>query len=225
MNKQLRIVCYNIHSGKDRWGRWQLHQMAHLLEQLQADVIALLEVHQNSRYGYQGDWLADYLQCSLVFAPTLPVDDGAYGIALLCRIPVLDSSNIPLPTRGEPRTLLKNTLMYEEQFIDIWVTHCSLDRKSRDRQLHVIHREILENNSRPLLIAGDFNTSTSPLSTLLQDCAREHGTATPTLVTIPRRVDYIYASAEWQIEQCRVIKRKLSDHYPLLVTLSLVRGS
>lgn len=199
--------------------------MAHLLEQMQADVIALQEVHQNSRYGYQADWLAEYLKCSLVFAPTIPMDNGAYGNALLCRIPILHSANIPLQTKGEPRSLLKNTLLYEQQIIDVWVTHCSLDRKSRKRQLHAIHREILENDSRPLLIAGDFNTSTSPLSTLLQDCAREHGTSTPTLVTIPRRVDYIYASAEWQVEQYQVIKRKLSDHYPLLVTLSLAHGS
>ena len=221
VGEKLRVVCYNIHSGKDRWGRWRLDQMADLLEQLQADVIALQEVHQNSRYGYQADLLAERLHCTPIFAPAKQVSDGAYGNALLSRIPVLDSANMPLKTRGEPRSLLKNTLQYGRHLIDVWVTHCSLDRRSRGHQLRAIHREIRQHGARPLLIAGDFNTSTSPLSPLLQDCARESGTATATLVTIPRRIDYVYASAEWQVEHCRVIRQKISDHYPLFVTLTL----
>ncbi|UFJ43119.1 endonuclease/exonuclease/phosphatase family protein [Brevibacillus humidisoli] len=221
MNDMLRLVCYNIHGGKDRWGRRYLDQMAELLQTLEADVIALQEVHQNSRHGYQAEMLADRLQLSLTYAPALQLYDGAYGNALLSKFPMIRSVNIPLAAKREPRSLLKNTLQYGKHEIDVWVTHCSLDRESRRRQLSDIRREIGQLGSRPLLIAGDFNTASPPLCPPLQDCGAGEGASTPTLVTFSRRVDYVFASSDWQVDRYEVIQQKMSDHYPLLVTLTL----
>ncbi|MBO8164082.1 MAG: endonuclease/exonuclease/phosphatase family protein [Brevibacillus sp.] len=218
----MRVVSYNIHSGKDVWGRKRFDQMAEMLEHLQADVIALQEVHQNNRYGYQAEQLAHHLNLCLVYGPAIQTRDGSYGNALLSRLPVISGSTLPLKAKREPRSLLKSTLLFGGQPIDVWVTHCSLDRHSRTKQLQIIRREIGMQSARPLLIAGDFNTGTPPLSPPLQDCGAEAGGASiPTMLTMSRRIDYIFASSEWCVQSYQVLPEKWSDHYPLVVTLTL----
>jgi endonuclease/exonuclease/phosphatase family metal-dependent hydrolase len=219
----LRIVSYNIHSGRDLFWRKRLNEMAETLRDLNADIIGLQEVHQNSRYGYQAKHLADLLDYQYAYAPAAPVADGAYGNALLTRIPLIKASMQPLPAKKEPRSLLQATLLWQNQEIEAWVTHCSLDYRSRHSQLALI-RNLAQEIAAPLILLGDFNTQDSALCPLLKDCAKEKERhALPTLTPLYKRVDFIFASGCWHVEDYQVINVKWSDHFPLLSILRLNR--
>jgi len=219
----LRVISYNLHSGKDLFWRDRLNEMADTLVGLNADLIGLQEVHQNSRYGYQAEYLADRLGYHLAYAPALPVADGAYGNALLSRTKIIASSSMLLPARGEPRSLLRATTLGEDTPVHVWVTHCSLDRRSRHLQLAYLAQAIASHPDSNLILMGDFNTRHLDLAPL-QDAARLlHLEYLSTLTAFQKRVDYILASPDLAIHSYEVIDVRWSDHYPIMATLKPVR--
>jgi len=218
----LHVVSYNIHSGRDLFWRKRLKHMSQTLLQLGADVIGLQEVHQNSRYGYQADYLAGQLQYRAIFAPSIPLADGGYGNAVLTRLPVCDSRIVTLPARTESRCVLQTTLLWKGGKIDVWVTHLSLKQVCRNEQLETLKRLIQQSKDRPLILMGDFNTTKAAFPSLLVDCAQEtNNHLLPTLPSFQRRIDYLFASPHWHIQQYNVIDVRWSDHVPLSARLEL----
>ncbi|WP_139490498.1 endonuclease/exonuclease/phosphatase family protein [Brevibacillus dissolubilis] len=221
----LRVVSYNIHSGKDILFRQRLEQIAETVVSLGADVIALQEVHQNSRRGYQLDQLLQWLGCNGVFGPALRVSDGAYGNAILTRLPILERTVNSLPSDGEPRSVLKVLLNWNGRELEVWNTHLSLGREDRNRQLATLTREIHQRKSdRPFILTGDFNTTQPRLGGYLQDCAKEKERQTlPTMILMKKRVDFIYVSADVSVLDYEVSDARWSDHFPIIATLGVDR--
>ncbi|WP_400164058.1 endonuclease/exonuclease/phosphatase family protein [Brevibacillus sp. TJ4] len=219
----IRIVSYNIHSGRDLFWRKRLRQMAETLHATQADVICLQEVHQNSKFGNQADYLASELQYNMSFSPSIGLGDGAYGNALLTRHPVLHSRSLPLPARREKRTLQEVTLRWKETTILIGNTHCSLFASSRNTQLHLLRAWAQkQGKTSPLLLLGDFNSSAVSLSPPLQDCAVQMGKEQQsTLPSFKRRLDYVFASSHWHVLDYKVVRVSWSDHLPIIAELEL----
>ncbi|MFD2369687.1 endonuclease/exonuclease/phosphatase family protein [Brevibacillus sp. GCM10020057] len=219
----LRAVSYNIHSGRDLFWRKRLVQMAQTLQELQPDIIGLQEVHQNSKYGDQAAHIAEQLGYEYVFAPSIPLADGYYGIALLTRLPVASSQVIPLPAKREKRTLLTVNVTWAGQNISIWNTHCSLNQASRRYQLQRLTELTRAQRDIPRLLMGDFNSSAISFSPYYVDCAKELGKES--LHTIPafrRRLDYIFASHHWQVCSYELSPVSWSDHLPVIVDLRLL---
>lgn len=222
----LRLVSYNIHSGKDLFWRNRLEEMAETLASLDADIIGLQEVHQNEQYGYQASFLADRLNHEYAFGPALPIANGAYGNAILSRLPLVFSSTQLLPAKREPRSLLQASVKWESRFLDIWVTHLSLDKTSRKAQLQMLYTAMnRQKRENPFVLLGDFNSSAVHFLADMQDCARvkqmqQHSTIVP----FAKRVDYIFASNHLSVAEYRRIHVKWSDHYPILVTLQSAAG-
>ena len=222
----LRFVSYNIHSGRDLFWRRRLLEMGETLQALQPDFIGLQEIHQNSRYGFQATYLAEALQYQLAFSPSLAIADGYYGNALLSRLPLTAIASVPLPARQEKRSLLQASSTYESQSIQIWVTHCSLHQASRERQLTLLRRLAEEYNDAPLLLMGDFNMTWASFAPWLIDCARACGLERkPTLPSIRRRIDYMFASPHWRIANYETIPVRWSDHFPILTDLELAHST
>ncbi|MFY0546070.1 endonuclease/exonuclease/phosphatase family protein [Brevibacillus sp. H7] len=218
----LRIVSYNIHSGRDLFWRNRLQQMARTLGELQADVIGLQEVHQNSKYGYQADYLAGALQYHSIFAPSIRIADGTYGNALLTRLPILRSRTLSLPAKKEKRCLLQSTLLWKGTEFDTWVTHLSLNQVSRLEQIDMLMTLAKKQQNHPLILVGDFNTTSASFQPILTDCARitcNH--LLPTLPSFRRRIDYLFASRHWRVGTYQLIDVRWSDHVPLAATLEL----
>lgn len=218
----IRVVSYNIHSGRDLFWRKRLEQMAATLQELDADVICLQEVHQNSKYGYQARFLADQLGYVLLFAPSIPIADGFYGNAILTHLPCNRSQTVFLPAKKEKRTLLQAALMWQGREVLIWNTHCSLQATSRTSQLQLLATlasQALESAS-PLLLLGDFNAPNITFAPLLYDCALEMGMENqPTLPAFRRRLDYIFASPHWQVQHVAISSVPWSDHVPVIAEL------
>jgi endonuclease/exonuclease/phosphatase family metal-dependent hydrolase len=217
----LRVVSYNIHGGKDLFWRNRLDEMAETLSSLEADVIGLQEVHQNERFGYQAEYLAERLQTDYAYAPSVRIGNGAYGNTLLTRLPLIHTGSQLLQAKKEPRSLLRAAVKWEGKRANVWVTHCSLDRKSRTTQLQFLADAIAPHCHEPLILLGDFNSSAVSFTPYLRDCAREMNRhQLPTLVPFAKRVDFIFASAAWDVAEYKVVDVRWSDHYPVLVTLT-----
>lgn len=218
----LRAISYNIHSGRDLWWRKRLAQMADTLSQLQPDIIGLQEVHQNSKYGYQAHFLAERLQYHLAFAPSIPLGDGHYGNALLSKYPLESVQIVPLPAKREQRTLLQAVFQWSGKSVSAWVTHCSLNQASRAAQLQFLTELLARNKNAPVLLMGDFNADNVSFAPALQDCALVCGQETKhTLPAFRRRLDYIFASSHWDIQQYVVSSVNWSDHKPIIVDARL----
>lgn len=218
----LRFISYNIHSGRDLFWRKRLREMAKTLQLLQADIIGLQEVHQNSKFGFQASYLAEELQYELAFSQSIPFADGHYGNALLSRFPITDVQTVALPSRKEKRTLLQSSLSYREQAIQIWVTHCSLNQAARRNQMQLIAALAEQHKESPLVLMGDFNMANASFAPDLHDCALVCGGGQlSTIITFQRRIDYIFASPHWKIHQYETIPVKWSDHLPILTALEL----
>ena len=98
----------------------------------------------------------------------------------------------------------------------------------RSRQSETMAAEI-HNSPYPVLLCGDFNDTPNSYAYFnirgsLQDAflkkgfglGRTYSGIAPTL-----RIDYIFASGNFQVESYRCIRRELSDHYPIVATLRL----
>lgn len=219
----LRVASYNIHSGRDLFWRNRLNEMAGVLSSLEADIIGIQEVHQNGQIGYQASYLAERLQYVYEFAPALVMADGSFGNALLTKLPVKKSHVVSLKARREPRSLLDATLHAYDCDFTVFVTHCSLDKISRQGQITQIKEAVAEKKDTPLLLLGDFNSTCATFTPLLMDCASESNQSKrPTLVSLNKRLDYIFVSSHWKLHHYNVIPAKCSDHYPLLATLELL---
>lgn len=218
----LRVVCYNIHSGRDLFWRKRLTHMANTLKALEADVIGLQEVHQNSRFGFQASYLADRLQYEMAFSPSITFADGHFGNALLTRLPLKEYAICQLPARKEKRTLLQTVLSWQGIDISVWNTHCSLNQASRSSQLQQIAALAGSQMDMPRLLLGDFNASDVSFTPILVDCAIEQGKEKmPTLPAFRRRLDYVFASTHWQVANYRLLPVSWSDHVPLIAELVL----
>ena len=218
----IRIVSYNIHSGRDLFWRKRLTQMAETLHDIQADVICLQEVHQNSKFGNQADYLAHELQYAMDFSPTISLGGGAYGNALLTRHPIVHTRTLSLPAKREKRSLQEVALQWQEMTILVGNTHCSLSARIRHGQLQLLHEWAEQGKKSPLLLLGDFNSPVVTVSPLLTDCALEQGKEKqPTLPSFRRRLDYIFASPHWKVLGYQVVRVPWSDHLPIIAELEL----
>ncbi|MDR7318816.1 endonuclease/exonuclease/phosphatase family protein [Brevibacillus nitrificans] len=218
----LRAVSYNIHSGRDLFWRKRLEQMVQALREIQPDAIALQEVHQNPKYGYQADYIAEQLDYQVVFAPSIALAGGYYGNAFLTRLPIHDTKVISLPAKREKRTLLDVSVSWEGRDISIWNTHCSLNKASRFYQLQRIMDLTSQQLDLPRLVLGDFNASSISFSPYYIDCAVAHGKENlHTLPAFRKRLDYIFASRHWDVCRYDLYPIAWSDHLPVIVDLRL----
>lgn len=115
-----------------------------------------------------------------------------------------------------------------------WVSFARQYRTAfRIRASEVVRiREMIDKEELPVLICGDINSTPNNwvyahLSRGMQDAFRQSGqgwgmTYHSRLPLV--RIDYLFASPEWEIVSARVLDAELSDHLPLLVTLRWKEG-
>jgi endonuclease/exonuclease/phosphatase family metal-dependent hydrolase len=85
--------------------------------------------------------------------------------AILSKHNIIDSEQIRLPGAGEPRYLGKATLNFFGRKIHVFVSHLSLGRKKREKQIQEISN-ILKKVKGPVILMGDFNAVNGELKPL-----------------------------------------------------------
>jgi len=157
----LRVATYNVHACVGTDGRHDPERVASVIDELQADVVALQEftypatVAIETRKPVGFATLGDY-ECAL--GPTRQNTTQCFGNALLTRHPIVEVHRLDLSVeRREARGALAATLDVGGRPLHVLAAHLGLRLHERRFQVRRI-LEHLESVQRTLFVVlGDFN--------------------------------------------------------------------
>jgi len=227
---RMRLATYNIHACIGADGRYDPDRVVRVLQELNADVVALQEVEQHP----VGDmdllqFLAAKTGYQAVAGPTLLRGTRDYGNAVLTRLPIVAMQLIDLSLpRREPRGALDVTLDWHGQRLQVVATHLGLRPGERRRQVSRL-LALFESGSADIsVLLGDLNEWLlwgRPLRWL-----RRHFTATPEPRTYPTRFPLFALDRIWVCPRNALVNigihdsptaRAASDHFPLKAELAV----
>lgn len=107
---RLRVVSFNIHSGRPASGPVDLPAIARVLRDLNPDLVGLQEVSCRLPPGGfldQVTLLRELLEMEVVFGRCFGAGPCAYGNAVLSRVPPDQVRRLRLPGAGTPRAVLR----------------------------------------------------------------------------------------------------------------------
>lgn len=239
----VRVATYNIHKGVQGLGpvrRLEIHNLAHAVEQFDADIVCLQEVRSHHRKfeRYFTRWpeldQAGYLSpegYEAIYRTNAFTRHGEHGNALLSRWPVLGVGHADVSDhRFEQRGLLHAQLLVEGIDVHVVVVHLGLIHASRERQVQRLGQFIAREvpSSAPLIVAGDFNDWSAqllkPMAAL--DLRTFEGIRLP---TYPARLPLLHLDRIF-VRGLRPVSahvphgaawRRMSDHLPLIADLEL----
>ncbi len=159
----LRILAYNIHHGEGMDEVVDLERIAALVRAVDPDLVALQEVDSVTSRTNAVDQAAELGRLTGLeptFGSFMPYQGGAYGMALLSRWPISESSNLRLPDGEEPRTALSAVVTSPEsgqslRFVGIHFYRTDEERLAQAKRLE----ELLGEEEVPTVLAGDFNST------------------------------------------------------------------
>ncbi|WP_053955913.1 endonuclease/exonuclease/phosphatase family protein [Inediibacterium massiliense] len=211
----LKILTYNIHSGKDLFMIPKLNQLMDFLKNEKFHIMALQEINENNKRGYQVSTIYKNLLCNHAFSPNVKIGDGYYGVATFSFFKILNQKHIPLPSKKEQRGMIHTLLKIGNKKLNILNIHLGLNAKEREKQLSYIEKYIKTLND-PFILLGDFNTSNPKLNIPMIDAATKfHKEDLSTLMPLNKRIDYIFLSPSIELMNYHVFPVKFSDHYPV----------
>ena len=228
----IRIMSYNLHSGFDVTGRFDLEGVAQAIEAEQADVIGLQEVSRGWVLDGSIDmltWLSQRLKLPYVWGPTA---DPLWGNAILSRYPIKDVQDFAMPNNDvvrPARGYLAATIETGDLTLNVMVTH--LHHVGEDSALRVPQVQAMLDtwaNRAATVLMGDLNAAPdAPELQLLRaagliDSFAAIGTGDGFTYASNRpsqRIDYIYHSADLAARDFHVNEGTASDHRGIAVTI------
>lgn len=230
---KLRIATYNIHKCKGLDFQVRPSRIARVIEEIDADAIALQEVFDS-----QAEHLADLLRLPYVFDPASEIRGKPYGNAVFTKLPVVGSQSFDLSVHlREPRRCLRVDLALPAgNTLHLWTAHLGTSFFERRHQaVRLASHEVLHHGDRagPRILVGDFNEWTRGLVTrTLSECMRsadityhlKRGRTYPGIVPF-LHLDHIYYDPPLELTALHLHKTKTalvaSDHLPLWGNFSL----
>ena len=236
----MRVLSYNIHKGFAIGNRaLVLEEIRHAIRTTGADLVCLQEVvGENRRHARafeqwvdtQFEFLADAVWHYRVYGKNAVYDHGHHGNAILSKVPLLqhrnhDVSIVPTSRRGVLHAIT-------EEGVHVLCAHFGLLAIERHYQIARLTRLLRTiPPAAPLVLAGDFNDWHEQSHRRLRACGlREvmEETCGRVQKTFPAhwpmlRMDRIYYRNLRVVNATRLdgsTWQRLSDHNPLLATLS-----
>jgi endonuclease/exonuclease/phosphatase family metal-dependent hydrolase len=217
------LASYNIHKAEGLDRRVDLPRIAHVLKEIDADLIGVQEV-----YRPQAEALADSLGMRMIMGATLSERGLAYGNAVLTRLAIQASYTFDLsrPDR-QPRGGMRLDLHVAGRLLHLFNVHFGLKIRERVEQVASLVREQILNAelAGPRVVMGDLNEwFPGPVGRALR---RElHGPRNRRTHPAPLplfALDRIYWDRDLQSEGFRVHRSRLarvaSDHLPIVARL------
>lgn len=225
----LSVMSYNIQGHANLLHPDHLNRIAHVIREVDADIIGLQEVHNGtwqSRFEDQTALLAKQTGRNAVFGRSFDSYGGSYGNAVLTRGRISRTKVHDLPGRGEPRSLLEVTVLLDGIPVNVYVTHLTawgrLQRASRAAQIKCI-AGIVQRSEHPFVLVGDFNTPPgNPEITPLTAGAfvrQAVNASAATHILTQQHLDYIFPDAGWDTLHANVLTSGPSDHWPVIARL------
>jgi endonuclease/exonuclease/phosphatase family metal-dependent hydrolase len=213
-----------------------LGRIAAVIEAVDPDLVALQEVDSMvERTGVvdQTAELASATGMHAAFGSFMPYQGGAYGMAILSRLPPEESSNLRLPAGAEPRTALAVTVVLPGTRTPLRFVGIHFYRTEEERLAQVASlEEQLADDPVPTILAGDFNSR--PGSAVLERLESSWVVVDKGVdrLTFPsyapaREIDFVLLRPRDRFEVLggEVLEEPVaSDHRPVLVDL-VVKGS
>ena len=235
---KLKVMTYNIFSGRTLDGSYDLEGKIETIREVNPDILGLNEVHLNTRHSNftsQTDTLGDALDMPhRFFARAIDHNGGQYGIALLSRYPILSCECVPIPdsydeqgNHPESRVHICATIDVNGKTIQVLTSHYGL---SQAEQEHAVAETLrLKDASLPTIFMGDLNAQDTdavmaPLFANFQDAACS--LTGPDKLTFRSdkptiRIDYIFHTPEFMVENVKVLPSTASDHRPVFAELEV----
>jgi endonuclease/exonuclease/phosphatase family metal-dependent hydrolase len=161
----LRVATYNVHGCVGRDGRHDPHRVAAVIEELNADVVALQEFTYPASVALETRTpvvltTLDRFQCAL--GPTRQrtgrTVTECFGNALLTRHPIVEVHRIDLSMeRREPRGALAATIDVGSGILHVLATHLGLRIQERRFQVRQILDYLDSVRDTFVVVLGDFN--------------------------------------------------------------------
>jgi endonuclease/exonuclease/phosphatase family metal-dependent hydrolase len=223
----LTVATYNIHGAIGTDGRFSPKRIAAVLQEINADVIALQEVPLGGPTGT--DVLALLREATAFHAVEGPTEDSPrrrYGNAILSRFPIRGTRAIDLSFGSrEARGALDADIDCNGSPLRIVATHLGLNPAERREQIRRL-LQAFDTDRMPVILMGDVNewfVWGRPLRWLVS-----HFEAAPAPRTFPSRwpvfsLDRIWVRPPHRLLQVNVHKTALSrvasDHLPLIARI------
>ena len=89
----MKLVTYNVQSGRDAWGQLKLDGCCEMIKRLDPDILGLNELRKccaDSGNVDQPAYIAEKTGLEHRFAKAIPMASGEYGIGLFSRYPITE---------------------------------------------------------------------------------------------------------------------------------------
>jgi len=220
----LTVATYNIHSAVGTDGVFDPARIAAVLDEINADVIALQEVPLGgSQQADVLDLLRQRTGFHSVSGPTMECAERSYGNAVLSRYPLVDSHRIDLSFGSrEPRGAVDADINCHGHMLRVVATHLGLSPAERRHQIRRL-LQAFDTDNAPVILMGDVNEWFMWGRTLRWLVS--HFEAAPAPRTFPSRwplfsLDRIWISPRNRLLHVEVhrtpLARLASDHLPLV---------
>lgn len=225
----LRFVSYNIRGGMSS----SVEEVGDVLKRLDADVVALQEVHQGvnkSGGGDQAQELADQLGYERIYAASAKNDGGTAGVALLSRFKFQKAERVELNAhlQREPRVAIDSTVCAGDRPVRVVATHTDFLPWSSEAHARQLARHLEETSTDGTVVMGDLNQMPGWAAVLafleegFHDVVGEIAEGSTYVRDIlPRRLDYILTDGVLrdQVTGAGIVDERASDHLPIYVDL------
>ncbi len=237
----LRVMTYNIHHANPPASATTIdvNTIANIIKLQNPDLVALQEIDvNNTRSGTSLNEAAELGRLTglkYYFAKTIDYAGGEYGVAILSKYTMEITKNNPLPTAagtgGEARVLATAQIALPDgKKIVFACTHLDAQPAETNRLLQINKIvEILQAETNPVIIGGDFNAAPGTNTINALDAAFTRTCISSCGFTIPatsatKTIDFVAykPAASFTVLEHKVIDEKLaSDHLPVLAVLKL----
>src|SRR5205823_11397623 len=140
-----------------------IRKIAEVMRQVKRDMVGLEEVHRKTwqaRFHDQAKELQALTGLNIFFGPSFGEVGGGFGNAILTRGDLVAVTIHPLPSVGEPRSVIESVIRIDGATLNVYVTHLTswgrLKSASRDEELQCLARHV-RTSRYPYLLLGDFN--------------------------------------------------------------------
>jgi endonuclease/exonuclease/phosphatase family metal-dependent hydrolase len=231
-HRPLVVVSYNIAGHDELLDGDHVRKLAEAINQIHPDIVGLQEVHRGTWQARFHDQLKELSRLTGMkgyFGPSYEQHGGAYGNAILTRADLVSAITHPLPSMGEPRTVIEALVRIDGAPITVYVAHLtawgSLNASNRGEQLQCLAKHV-RTSKYPYILMGDFNNVADAPELVAfrkedaaQLCGADIGDTFHSLIGGHRRIDYIFADRGWACGNARVPHVGPSDHWPIVVDL------
>ncbi|HET6566976.1 MAG TPA: endonuclease/exonuclease/phosphatase family protein [Rhodothermales bacterium] len=225
------IATYNVHrwTGLTGGRRWNPDLASAVIEELDADVIALQEVLRPNVTDDPLHRIANELGLYFAFVPTRKHRMGMLGNAILSRWPMKGVFPMDLSfSRIEQRSAIVTQFQGEEHTLTVIATHLALVDRTRKFQV----RSLLDHSwlQRPAILLGDMNAWRRCRATRELDrelASLHHNQEWPASYPAARPVlalDRIYTRGAHLVDihiHNTPAARRGSDHLPVIARIAL----